>query len=124
MQEETLDTQQKTPKTSRITLTSTGAKLILLAQARPDGTGTTYAATTDLTTKKTTRGMTKNHTTFEAAKAEIAKMAVAAEKIGWIGQFERGSLRSLTRSRRCRRQRVCQEEVRNTCLTTRSSHAW
>jgi hypothetical protein len=83
MQEEKLVTQQKAPKTSHITLTSTGAKLILLAQARPDGTGTTYAATTDLTTKKTTRGMTKNHATFDAAKAEISRMAVAAEKLGW-----------------------------------------
>ncbi len=90
MQEETLDTQQKAPKTSRITLTSTGAKLILLAQARPDGSGTTYAATTDLTTKKTTRGMTKNHATFDAAKAEIARMAVAAEKIGWIRPLRKG----------------------------------
>jgi hypothetical protein len=90
MQEETLHTQQKAPKTSRITLTSTGAKLILLAQARPDGSGTTYVATTDLTTKKTTRGMTKNHATFDAAKAEIFKMAVAAEKLAWARPERKG----------------------------------
>jgi hypothetical protein len=63
---------------------------VLIAQARPDGTGTTYAAQTDLTTKKTTRGMTKGHTAFDAAKAEIAKMAVAAEKIGWAQPATQG----------------------------------
>lgn len=34
--------------------------------------------------------MTKNHTTFDAAKAEIAKLAVAAEKVGWARPVRRG----------------------------------
>jgi hypothetical protein len=82
--------ENKTPRTARITLNAQGARLVLMAQARPDGTGTTYAATTDLSTKKTTRGMTKSHTTFDVAKGEIAKMAVAAEKLGWVRPARKG----------------------------------
>ena len=82
--------EKKTPRSARLTLTSLGAKLVLMAIARPDGTGTTYAATTDLTTKKTTRGMTKSHPTFNAAVDEMARMATAASKIGWERPVRRG----------------------------------
>lgn len=71
------------PKSARITLTASGSRLTLFAMRRPDGTATTYIATTDVATKKTTRGMTEKHTTFEVAKTAVGKRAVEAEKLGW-----------------------------------------
>ena len=77
-------------RTTRITLHSEGAKLVLMAQSRPSGEATTYAATTDLTTKKTTRGMTKHHTTFDAAALELGAMLRNAQKIGWQKSVRKG----------------------------------
>jgi len=72
----------KLPQTSTLTLTANGATLQIVAERKGDG-ARTYVLTTDAATKKTTRGMTANHPSFEAAKKSIAEQAVKAEKLGW-----------------------------------------
>ncbi len=76
-------TDATTPKTARITLNSPGSRLTLMAVRRADGTATTFATTLDVESKKTTRGMSAKHETFDTAKAAIAKQAQDAEKVGW-----------------------------------------
>lgn len=73
----------KLPKTTAITLKANGTTLTLLARRLPDGTAETFVTTTD-PDKKTTRGMTEKHATFEAAKVAIAASASKAEKLGWV----------------------------------------
>jgi hypothetical protein len=76
-------TQPKVQKTSAITLTAPGARLTLLAVRRTEG-AETFATTTDLATKKSTRGMTTRHATFEAACAALKVQAAKAQKLGWV----------------------------------------
>jgi hypothetical protein len=71
-----------TPKTATITLRAGGTTMRLLAQRRPDETAVTYVTTVD-PDKKTTRGMTETHPTFDAARAALAGLAAKAEKLGW-----------------------------------------
>src|SRR5438445_11240272 len=70
-------------KTATITLTANGTRLTLLARRLRDGSAETFVTTTDAA-KKTERGMTEKHATFEAAKAAIATLAADAEKRGWL----------------------------------------
>ena len=72
----------KTPKTTAITLTANGTTMRIRARRRRDGTAETFVTTTDAA-KKTERGMTETHPTFDAAKASIAASATKAEKLGW-----------------------------------------
>ena len=84
---ETTDTTTtaKTPKpqqSATITLNGAdGATLQLVAERKGDA-ARTYVITTGAD-KKSQRGMTEPHATFEAAKAATEKMAKAAEKLGW-----------------------------------------
>src|SRR5262245_64117543 len=70
------------PKTMAITLTANGTTMRIRARRRRDGTAETFVTTTDAA-KKTERGMTETHPTFDAAKASIAASATKAEKLGW-----------------------------------------
>jgi hypothetical protein len=92
MTETTTDTTETTsvattpatpkPQTSTITLTAhDGATLQLVAERKGQG-GRSYVITTGAD-KKSQRGMTETHATFEAAKAAADKMAKASEKLGW-----------------------------------------
>ena len=69
-------------KTSAITLTGPAdSTLYLLAERKGDGATTTVTTTID---KKSTRGMTEQHASFEDAKKHIAALADKAEKkLGW-----------------------------------------
>jgi hypothetical protein len=71
----------KPQQTATITLNAHGSVIQLVAERRATG-ARTYVITTDAA-KKSSRGMTENHATFEAAKAATEKMAKAAEKGGW-----------------------------------------
>jgi hypothetical protein len=73
----------KPPQTLSITLTAPGAKLVLLAVRKPDGSAITHATTVDVTTKKSARGMTVRHANFEVARVALKKQAADAEKLGW-----------------------------------------
>lgn len=75
-------TTPKAPKTASISLTAGTTRLTLLARRLPDGTAETFVTTTG-GDKKTERGMTEKHATFEAARAAIATSAAKAEKLGW-----------------------------------------
>jgi hypothetical protein len=72
----------KTPKTMAITLTANGTTMRIRARRKRDGTAETFVTTTDAA-KKTERGMTETHPSFEAATASIAASATKAEKLGW-----------------------------------------
>lgn len=72
----------KLPKTATITLNANGATMAIVAERKGDGTAKSYVITTDAD-KKSTRGMTETHATFEAAKAATEKTAAKAEKLGW-----------------------------------------
>ncbi len=76
-------TEPRAAKTASITLTANGGTLQLVAERKTDGSAKTYALNTDTATKRSERGMTEHHTTFEAAKAAIATSAAKAEKRGW-----------------------------------------
>lgn len=71
----------KLAKTSTITLTANGSSMSIVAERRAEG-ARTYVITTDAN-KKSERGMTSQHPTFDAAKSAIEKMADKAEKLGW-----------------------------------------
>lgn len=71
----------KPPQTATITLTAQGATMAIVAE-RKGAAARTYVITTDAN-KKSQRGMTEGHATFEAAKAATEKMAAKAEKLGW-----------------------------------------
>ena len=72
----------RVPKSSTITLTAPGGTPQIVAERKGDS-ARSYVLTTDSATKKTTRGMTENHPTFEAAKTAIETSAAKAEKLGW-----------------------------------------
>ncbi len=73
---------QPVPKTATITLRASGVTMRMHASRRSDGTAVTFVTTTDAN-KKTERGMTEKHPTFDAAKSAIAACAAKAEKLGW-----------------------------------------
>jgi len=68
-------TMPKMPKTATITLTAPGGTMQIVAERRADNSARTYIITTD-TEKKSARGMSQNHPSFDAAKAASEKMAV------------------------------------------------
>ncbi len=71
----------KLAKTATATLTANGATMNIVAERKGDG-AKTYVLTTDAG-KKTVRGMSETHASFELAKAATEKMAKTAEKLGW-----------------------------------------
>jgi hypothetical protein len=73
----------KLAKTATITLRADDGKTTMqvCAERKADG-ARTYVITTDAD-KKTARGMTENHPSFEAAKSAIEKIAAKAVKAGW-----------------------------------------
>jgi hypothetical protein len=73
------------PKTATITLRAGDSTMRILASRRADGTATTFVTTTDAN-KKAVRGMTEQHSTWDAAKAAMSKLAKDAEKLGWKRQ--------------------------------------
>jgi hypothetical protein len=73
----------KLTKSATITLTANGATMAIVAERKADGSAKTYVITTDAS-KKSARGMTEQHATFEAARAATEKMAAKAEKLGWM----------------------------------------
>jgi hypothetical protein len=84
------ETDVQQPKTTRITLNAPGSRLTLMAVRRRDGSGASFATTTDIETKKTTRGMTETHESFDVAQAAIARRADEAEKLGWSRRMSKG----------------------------------
>jgi len=84
------DTDSKTPalpKSSTITLTApNGATMLIVAERKGDA-ARTYVITTE--NKKSVRGMTEQHATFEAAQLATSKIAKAAEKLGWLRKQKR-----------------------------------
>ena len=72
----------KLAKTATITLRAADGLMQIVAERKADNSAKTYVLTTDAD-KKTERGMTANHPTFEAAKAATEKMAAKAVKLGW-----------------------------------------
>jgi hypothetical protein len=83
MTTETTAQTAKAPKTAMITLTANGTVMRIRARRKSDGTAETFVTMTDAA-KKTERGMTETHPTFDAATAAIAASATKAEKLGWI----------------------------------------
>lgn len=79
--EPTATATPKLARTATITLTANGATMAIVAERTKDA-ARTYVITTDAA-KKSQRGMTEQHATFEAAKAATEKMAAKAEKLGW-----------------------------------------
>lgn len=73
---------QPIAKTATISLTANGTTLRIRARCKSDGTAETFVTTTDAA-KKTERGMTERHASFDAAKTAIAASAAKAEKLGW-----------------------------------------
>lgn len=78
----------KVAKTATITLTANGSTMQIVAERKADESARTYVITTDAA-KKSERGMTEQHATFELAKAASEKMAKAATKIGWVRRAAR-----------------------------------
>src|SRR3954470_22596599 len=79
---------QKPQQTATITLSAAdGGTLQLVAERKGEG-ARTYVITSDAA-KKSQRGMTETHATFEAAKAATEKMATKAEKMGWTRRAAR-----------------------------------
>ena len=81
--ESPVTTPKAPPKSQTITLTAPGGVLQLIAERRADDSARSYVITTDTATKKSARGMTEMHASFEAAKAAIAAAAAQATKLGW-----------------------------------------
>jgi hypothetical protein len=75
--------QPNTPQKSvSVTLRANGAKMILLAEQKLDGSFVTTVRTIDAA-GQSSRGMTTHHPNLAASKAAIAALASAAEKAGW-----------------------------------------
>lgn len=81
-QETATSTTPKLAKSATITLTANGSMMQIVAERKADDTARTYVITTDAA-KKSERGMTETHATFEAAKTANEKTAKAAVKLGW-----------------------------------------
>jgi len=76
-------TTPKMPKSATITLhAADGSRIQICAERKGDG-ARSFVITTGVD-KKSLRGMSETHPTFEAAKAAIAKLAREAEKRGWV----------------------------------------
>lgn len=71
----------KLAKTATITLHAADQTMQIVAERRADG-ARTYVLTTGAD-KKTARGMTAVHPSWDAAVASTAATAKAAEKLGW-----------------------------------------
>ena len=80
-QENVVENVAKQARTRTATLKANGSRLRIVAQ-RKGGTAITLVATTDAD-KKTVRGMTEAHESFEAATAHLAVLTAKAEKAGW-----------------------------------------
>lgn len=79
-------------QSASVTLRAGGSVLTLMATRKADGTATTAVTTRDAE-KNTSRGMTEQHKTFEAAKAHINVLAEKAQKLGW----QRGTFKVVAR---------------------------
>jgi hypothetical protein len=70
-------------KTATATLRGVdGSVMTIVAERKADESARTYVLLCDAT-KKTTRGCTETHTSFEAARKAISIRAAEAEKLGW-----------------------------------------
>jgi hypothetical protein len=78
----------KVQKSATITLNANGWTMAIVAERKPDDSARTYVITTD-PEKKSERGMTEQHATFEAAKDAIAVLATKAAKQGWVRRAAR-----------------------------------
>jgi hypothetical protein len=76
-------TTPKLPKTATITLHAADKSFMQIVAERKGDSARTYVLSTDAATKKTTRGMSADHPSFEAAKKETEKLAAKAAKLGW-----------------------------------------
>jgi len=78
-----VDTTPKLPKTATITLRADDGLTTMqrVVERQADG-ARTYVITTDID-KKTARGMTASHASFEVAKAYSETLATKAVKAGW-----------------------------------------
>ena len=75
-------TSAKPPqRTATITLSANDSVMSIVAERKGEA-ARTYVITTDAA-KKSERGLTEHHATFEAAKAAISTRATQAEKLGW-----------------------------------------
>ena len=72
----------KPQQTATITLNGPNEATLQIVAERKGEAARTYIITTGAD-KKSTRGMTEQHPTFEAAKKATEKMAAQAVKIGW-----------------------------------------
>ncbi len=81
--------EQKQPKSATVTLKAHGATMVLRAHRRSDGSAETFVTTRDAD-KKTVRGMTTQHPTFEAAREALEALATKAQKLGWEKTVGRG----------------------------------
>jgi ribosomal protein L18 len=87
---DTTTQEPKAPaKTATITLTAPGGTVQIVAERKGEG-ARVYVITTD-TEKKSARGMTASHQSFEAAKAASEKMAAKAVKMGWTRTVRRAA---------------------------------
>lgn len=80
---ETAAPAPKLAKTATITLRAADGSTMQICAERLKDSARSYILMTDAA-KKTTRGMTENHPSFEAAKSAIEKIAAKAVKAGWI----------------------------------------
>jgi hypothetical protein len=78
---ETQETAQKLAKSVTIGLRAGASRMRLVAHRRRDGSARTFCAVT--TDKKTTRGMSAMHESFQEATVHLAVLAEKAEKLGW-----------------------------------------
>ncbi len=74
--------EKKEPKSATVTLKAHGATMVLRAHRKSDQTAETFVTTRDAD-KKTVRGMTTQHPTFEAAREALEALATKAQKLGW-----------------------------------------
>jgi hypothetical protein len=78
---DTKPTTPALPKTATVNLTAPDGSLIYIVAERKGDAAKTYVITTGAD-RKSARGMTEHHASFEAAKAHIEKLARSAEKLG------------------------------------------
>ena len=76
------------PKTATITLTASDGSVLQLVAERTKDAAKSYAVT--IKDKKSARGMSQAHESFEAAVAATQKMALeAVKKLGWARKVTR-----------------------------------
>src|SRR5262245_60877510 len=76
-------------KTASVTLTAGDSIMRILATRHGDGSASTFVTTTD-GSKKTTRGMTEEHTSMAAARTAMSRLVKDAEGLGWRRRAGRG----------------------------------